>query len=1005
MLFNFEVARTCMASGTSGAEEEMRERHRWSESSKVYTRRIRKGQSGGDSVIRNGQIKCNGSAVSKGNGVAAGNGDITAASDGNSMLFVDGVEIVSSKVNGTVSRNGYATSSDYGGASGVSNGDVSVSNDAVMDNGDTAINVVTKGDIGDAAVVSSGVTALKNDGASRVAVTDCVTRVSDNGITVMSDNGDTVMVDSADTVMADSGDTVIADNGHAAMTDNVDTSVTVHGDMKADDNGDISMADNDDAALVVQHDSPRQSGCSKKEEAKFSQQDLKEHQTSVTPHQLQEDGQLPRQLDECGQSPKQLKRKGSPEQQKEGLSPQLDMDSSPQYNGSLPQQKEHSSPQQQEHLSPLQQQEDDCSPQQEEDSSPKQHKSSLRQQEGSSQPHQHQEASSPPQQHEYGSSPEHQHEEGSSPQQQQQEGVSSRNQLHEDERSVWQLEDGRSPQQLQEARVPARAAEPIATFVDDRVIINLVAARSAKKEAKELKRKLETELNEVRNMAKKLKDKELEISSYSSGIGAEAAAGVAGAGMVSTSGDGGNFGGYANVQYPASHGFEKGPGLSITTPPGLSGVNSTRLNRQLTVSVMDHSFGAAEMMEKEKRTPKANQFYRNSDFILAGERIPPPESNKKMKSAGKKRGGDMNYGFGMSKQISKRCNNLVQKLMKHTYGWVFNKPVDVKGLNLHDYFEIIKHPMDLGTVKTRLNKNWYKSPREFAEDVRLTFHNAMTYNPKGHDVHTMAEQLLQMFEETYEDIEAQYNHRMKYDMANDMGLLTPTPRSALSHMPFHVPLPTPPALSVPLLNPPPLRQEVRTLERLESIAATPRPIYHIPVGRAPALKKPKAKDPDKRDMTYDEKQKLSANLQNLPSEKLENIVQIIKKNRSSAVSQHDEEVEVDIDSCDNETLWELDRFVSNYKKSLSKYRRRAQLALERAEAARALQQPSHMAQQVQTQTEATSDRGQAPAPPVHGETQQNNASQSSSSSSSSSDSSSSGSDSSSSSDSSSDEGH
>ncbi|GAB2252717.1 hypothetical protein Droror1_Dr00005564 [Drosera rotundifolia] len=161
--------------------------------------------------------------------------------------------------------------------------------------------------------------------------------------------------------------------------------------------------------LVVQHDFPQQSVCSKREEAKFSQQDLLEHQTSVTPHQLQEDGQSPRQLDECGQSPKQLKRKGSPEQQKEGLSPQLDMDSSPQYKGS-------------------------------------------------------------------------------SPQQQQQEGVSSRNQLHEDERSVWQLEDGRSPQQLREARVPARAAWPIATFVNDRVIINLVAARSAKKKAKELKR-------------------------------------------------------------------------------------------------------------------------------------------------------------------------------------------------------------------------------------------------------------------------------------------------------------------------------------------------------------------------------------------------------------------------------------------------------------------------------------------------------------------------------------
>ena len=34
-----------------------------------------------------------------------------------------------------------------------------------------------------------------------------------------------------------------------------------------------------------------------------------------------------------------------------------------------------------------------------------------------------------------------------------------------------------------------------------------------------------------------------------------------------------------------------------------------------------------------------------------------------------------------------------------SYAWPFYKPVDVEGLGLHDYLDIIKHPMDLGTVK------------------------------------------------------------------------------------------------------------------------------------------------------------------------------------------------------------------------------------------------------------------------------------------------------------------
>ncbi|ONK73192.1 uncharacterized protein A4U43_C04F28230 [Asparagus officinalis] len=110
-----------------------------------------------------------------------------------------------------------------------------------------------------------------------------------------------------------------------------------------------------------------------------------------------------------------------------------------------------------------------------------------------------------------------------------------------------------------------------------------------------------------------------------------------------------------------------------------------------------------------------------------------------------------------------------------------------------------------------------------------------------------------------------------------------------------------------------------------SVDLKTKPVSYTPhVGRPPALKKPKAKDPHKRDMTFEEKQKLSNNLQNLPLEKLDNVVQIIKK-RNSSLSQHDDEIVVDIDSVDTETLWELDRFVTNYKKSLSKNKRKPKL--------------------------------------------------------------------------------
>lgn len=74
--------------------------------------------------------------------------------------------------------------------------------------------------------------------------------------------------------------------------------------------------------------------------------------------------------------------------------------------------------------------------------------------------------------------------------------------------------------------------------------------------------------------------------------------------------------------------------------------------------------------------------------------------------------------------LMKQCETLLNRLQTHQHGWVFNSPVDVVKLNIPDYYTVIKHPMDLGTVKTKLTSGDYLNPLEFATDVRLTFSNA-----------------------------------------------------------------------------------------------------------------------------------------------------------------------------------------------------------------------------------------------------------------------------------------
>jgi hypothetical protein len=77
------------------------------------------------------------------------------------------------------------------------------------------------------------------------------------------------------------------------------------------------------------------------------------------------------------------------------------------------------------------------------------------------------------------------------------------------------------------------------------------------------------------------------------------------------------------------------------------------------------------------------------------------------------------------------------------------EPVDVKGLGLHDYHKVIEKPMDLGTIKSKMEASEYSNVREIYADVRLVFKNAMKYNEPKDDVFVMAQSLLEKFEEKW----------------------------------------------------------------------------------------------------------------------------------------------------------------------------------------------------------------------------------------------------------------
>lgn len=75
---------------------------------------------------------------------------------------------------------------------------------------------------------------------------------------------------------------------------------------------------------------------------------------------------------------------------------------------------------------------------------------------------------------------------------------------------------------------------------------------------------------------------------------------------------------------------------------------------------------------------------------------------------------------------------VVRKIMKMEAAEPFNVPVDPVALGIPDYFDIVKRPMDLGTICKNLERGGkYRSSRDVYEDVQLVWMNCRIYNQKG----------------------------------------------------------------------------------------------------------------------------------------------------------------------------------------------------------------------------------------------------------------------------------
>lgn len=284
-------------------------------------------------------------------------------------------------------------------------------------------------------------------------------------------------------------------------------------------------------------------------------------------------------------------------------------------------------------------------------------------------------------------------------------------------------------------------------------------------------------------------------------------------------------------------------------------------------------------------------------------------------------------------QELKFCESVITELMKPKYStltYPFVTPVDPVALNIPSYLKIIKKPMDFGTIEKNLKNGVYQSAKDFYADAQLVFQNCYKFNPEGDAVNQMGHKLEELFESLWKekaDWLAQHAPPPEHspsDLYSDeddddddeeeeidpaqaqflaiqqqIAQLNATAQQLLQQQ-------TGGKRASPKLPGKKKKAAAQPAKRKSLPLAVPPPAK--PIKSAP-VKKVKAPAP----LSFAQKQEISEGISTLGDVDMRRAVQIIRNGCPHLANVNDDEMELDMDEINDDTLRELLRFIKSLR--------------------------------------------------------------------------------------------
>lgn len=271
-----------------------------------------------------------------------------------------------------------------------------------------------------------------------------------------------------------------------------------------------------------------------------------------------------------------------------------------------------------------------------------------------------------------------------------------------------------------------------------------------------------------------------------------------------------------------------------------------------------------------------------------------------------------------------RCSEMLKDLTRQPQAIWFSEPVDYIKLNIPDYPNIIKEPMDFKTIRINLEQCIYKSPEEFAEHIRLTFRNAVTYNTsRDNPVHIAAREMSNRFEEKFRAMMSQMSASFDFDASSrgavpQIGVGQSSKKSKKNSVPKRTG-PGPRAIdedgvALPvtmdnnmLVVMDELNRKIREMQseilQLRSAVKNGDTKHEKPE----KVKKSQALEP----LTLEEKRALISRIHKLAPDRMAKVVDIIQSALPPSDRDDSDEVEIPLDELDTKTLRKLQDYVQS----------------------------------------------------------------------------------------------